>query len=66
MSAVVCLQGEDRGALSPTGRLSFIHFPCCIFSLLSLADDTFLFFIQPISHLLTLVQGAALPVAQLG
>lgn len=30
----------------------------------SLADDTFLFLIQPISHLLTPVQGAGLPVAQ--
>lgn len=63
MSAVVCLQGEDRAALSPTGRLSFIRSGPLLHHL-SLADDTVLFFVQPISHLLTPVQGAELPVAQ--
>lgn len=29
MSAVLCLQGEDRAALSPTGVLSFIHSFVC-------------------------------------
>lgn len=56
-TGVLCLLQVDFG--------SFIS-PAASSHSLSLADDTFLFFIQPISHLLTPVQGAALPVAQLG
>lgn len=48
---LVSLQGEDRAALSPTGKRS----P---------ADSTLGFFIQPISHLLTPFQGVWPPVAR--
>lgn len=45
---------------------SFPHSPCCVSSLLPLADDTFLFSTQPISRLPTPAQGAELPAAQRG